>query len=347
MENLLPAISRWFQEEGLVFLGAAPLTEEPDFSAFSHWLREGKHAGMEFMTRHQNLRREPQNILPGGKSALVFALNYNQGDQFNLNEWGGPRIAQYGRIRDYHKTMRAAGETVLRQLTAVTSPATTGRVTVDSAPILERALATRTGAGFIGKNSCFITPEQGSFLLLGEILTTIPWERFQPIGSPKSLPSCGSCRRCQAFCPTEAINSEYKIDASRCLAYWTIEHRGTIPDEFWPYMNRHVFGCDLCQLVCPHNQATTISTSALAKPRVPMAPDLATVATMDQTTYESLFAGTPVTRAKRTGLRRNALIAAYAIGDPRLSGIISQVMTDSQLDPVLLATVEKINSKRL
>jgi len=221
------------------------------------------------------------------------------------------------------------------------------RVVVDSAPILERALAARTRRGFIGKNTCFIHPEKGSFFLLAEILLTLPLPADQParVDVQHRGPDggCGSCKRCQVHCPTGALNEAYQLDAKRCLSYWTIEHRGPVPEEFWPYLADYLFGCDICQLVCPYNRGAVV-TSRTDLVRLGDLPSLLAIVTMDQASYVRWFGGTPMTRAKREGLQRNALIAMVVTNDGRLEEALASVTTESH--PVLIETKRQASARR-
>lgn len=275
---------------------------------------------MTYLEKYPEIRRQPGSILPGAKTALILALPYYQGDAF-VKE-GSPRavarIAQYARFRDYHRVLAERGERLAAWLTERAGGQT--RVCVDTAPILERALAEGSEQGFIGKNTCYIHPRLGSFLLLGELFTTLALEvdsRRPSEARPKS-PSggCGECRLCQVQCPTGALDEAYRLDARKCLSYWTIEHRGPIPYEFWDGVAQYVFGCDLCQLACPWNWKADNQLPRSLPTRD--FPSLFAIATMSQTDYETAFGGTPLTRAKRNGLRRNALIAMFVLADPRL-----------------------------
>jgi epoxyqueuosine reductase len=325
------------EKEELLYLGTVGIDDGEAYARFEEWLSEGKHAGMEFLTRNLECRRDPKLLLPGAESVIVFGLPYFQGDEV---ETGKSRIAQYARFRDYHKLLREKAE---RAVGALFEGDEQFRVLVDSAPVLERALAARSERGFIGKNTCFIHPDHGSFLLLGELLVAerLPTDNPSEIDLERktSQGGCGPCRLCQVHCPTGALSKDYEIDSNLCLSYWTIEHRGTIPEKFWPYLKDYVFGCDICQLVCPYNLPNKI-------PKLPDSiarrefPDLYNIATMSQADYERYFGGTPVTRAKREGLRRNALIALAMTGDPRLPEAMAQARLET-LSP-LPETVHQI-----
>lgn len=329
-------------EQGLVLLGLVELGPEPSFPAFEHWLAEGQHAGMEFLQNNKHLRQDPRGLLNDAVQALVFALPYFQGDKLQAARRGVYRVAQYARLRDYHKSMKKKASVILEKLQAHTS-GLEGRVTIDSAPLLERALAARTSQGFIGKNTCYIHPEQGSLMLIGEILLT---KRVSLSDSSSEVDpalrtdqgGCGTCTRCQVNCPTGALDVAYKLDARKCLAYWTIEHRGPIPFEFWPWLPTYIFGCDLCQLACPYNRKASLTSEAVRHDLIN--PDLLDLATMSQQRYESWLGGTPLTRAKREGLRRNALIALAVTRDDRLQKASESIVEED--GAVLQETLKQI-----
>jgi len=298
---------------------------------------------MDFMTAHQELRADPRGLLAGARVAIIVGLPYNRGDKLH-DASSPPRIAQYARWRDYHKTLKQRGELVLADVHARFDTGAVGRVVVDSAPIMERALAARGGRGFIGKNTCFIDPDQGSFFLLSELLTTadLPVAVAKPVDPATRTVEggCGTCKRCQVNCPTGALSEDYRLDANLCLSYWTIEHRGTIPEKFWPWLKQYYFGCDLCQLACPYNRGAAVA-AADATLKLEPAPDLFDVATMDASGYERMFGGTPMTRAKRTGLMRNALIAMSVTSDARLPKAMA-IAAMMEPDGVVAETLEQI-----
>ena len=325
---------------GLHFLGTVRLEVESDFQNFKQWISLKKHAGMHFLEKNHELREDPRLLLEGVQTAVVFGLPYYRGDR--INDKGPPKIAQYARMTDYHKQIWKSGEYLMDRIHQECVGEQFGRVVVDSAPILERAMAKRTGGGFIGKNTCFISPKEGSFFLLGEVLTTalLPVSDYIAIDPKKRTKDggCGSCKRCQVHCPTGALDKDYQLDANRCLAYWTIEHRGLIPERFWPYLKTYWFGCDICQLVCPYNRG--IKKAQIKDNQKRSFPDVFDVAVMNQKEYEKYFGGTPLTRAKISGLRRNALIALAVTSDLRLQKAISCVASDDK--ETLTGTVDQI-----
>lgn len=319
-------------ENGLLFLGVAPLDVEAAYLRFADWLAEGRHGSMQWLEAHADVRRAPERLLSGASAALVFALPYADG----VDATTGPRVAKYARFRDYHRVLGDAGHAIAAELAA-----TFGgdfRPAVDTLPLLEKAVAAGTAQGFFGKHSCYIHPTHGSFLLLMEILTTLPLavdERPHWDGARRSEHGgCGSCTLCQIRCPTGALDAAYRIDARRCLSYWTIEHRGTIPSEFWPYLAEYWYGCDICQDVCPYNRPSKISPLA-AEPRA--LPPLSAVARMTQREYEAWFGGTAMTRAKRAGLRRNALIALAVLDAGEYAECLAACREDAALGDVVRA----------
>lgn len=300
---------------------------------------------MEFLNNYQGLRENPTLLLDGAKQAIIFGLNYYQGDKLNAVLQGSARIAQYARLRDYHKSLKKRGELITAELEK-SFPLLKSRVMVDSAPLLERALASRTNRGFIGKNTCFIHPEKGSMFLLSEILldhVILEADKKNPVDPSNRTEAggCGSCKRCQVYCPTGALDEAYRLDARKCIAYWTIEHRGVIPEEFWPWVKIYLFGCDLCQLACPYNRSHEVSKEDVILKDADVDPF--PIACMSQSDYVARFAGTPATRAKRSGLRRNALIALAELKDGRLEKAIQSVLPEDEA--VLHDTILQIRGR--
>lgn len=346
-DQLLQQVEELATNRGLIFIGVSGLDVNQDFKWFSSWLSEGRHAGMAFLERHLKLRANPAELLEGRAShAMIFALPYQQEDRWKRTGFAVPKIAMYARLKDYHRVLKQELEELMLELQQL-GYQLTFRVTVDSAPLLERALASKSGQGFIGKNTCYIHPKHGSFLLLGEALIAWqPSEAFQQkIANTKPRSSqertsdggCGTCKRCQVHCPTGALDQDYRIDARKCLSWWTIENRGPIPEEYWPWVGQYLFGCDICQLVCPWNRGkkTQLKTQSLLKLKEDIDPYA--IATMNQSTYESIFGGTPVTRAKREGLIRNALIALHTNKDERLLSALA--VHDTEDHPAIAQTI--------
>lgn len=347
MVNLNATILSLCAQYGLEFIGiVAPRVSEDDERALSTWLSQGWHGDMEFMQRLQEARVNPDAVLPGVKSIICVAWQYEHADFKSCGDC--LPIAKYAKFRDYHRHMKRRMEQIILALKEDFQALKDAefRVTVDSAPVLERALAKNGERGFIGKNTCYIHPSKGSFLLLGEIHATADLAKSVSTQVDPKLRTdeggCGTCRRCQVHCPTGALDHDYRLDAKRCLAYWTIEHRGVIPTEFWQWLPRSIFGCDICQDVCPYNRnVSSATTENLSELRRHVHLSLFEMATMTQETYVSVFGGTPMTRAKKDGLRRNALIAMAVTRDDRLAEALEKARQD--LDPVLRQTAAQID----
>ena len=334
------------EAEGLVFFGISDLNVNTDAQRYRTWITDARQGTMSWMTKNIEIRENPKLLLPNAQAVFSFGFPYFQGDHWKrpLND-SKPMIAQYARLRDYHLFLRDKILRVQNKLESVCSPGTAWRIAVDSAPVLERAFAFKAGAGFIGKNTCFIHPQKGSFFLLAELFTT--WavieeksEKFSSHLTRSPSGGCGSCRRCQVHCPTGALDQDYRIDASKCISYWTIEHRGLIPLKYWKWVGHYMFGCDICQLVCPYNRGMTISPQTEPLIRIKPGMDLMDIIHMDQDFYEKTFGGTPMTRAKISGLRRNALIAAVVKKDPRTHEALERLITDP--DDIVKGTAHQV-----
>jgi epoxyqueuosine reductase len=300
---------------GFDLAGVAALAPASTTAAYRRWLERGDHAGMAWMERHQELRADPRRLLPGAMSALVVGLRYGPREDEAVAEsdlW--PRVARYARGRDYHDLMRERLDRVAADAVAL-SPGCRTRVCVDTAPLLERELAARAGIGAVGKNTMLLHPEAGSWFLLGELLLTVELTPDTPVAD-----LCGDCTRCLDACPTGALPAPYRLDANRCLSYWTIEHRGEVAAEIRPHLGEWTFGCDVCQEVCPWNaRARPVEAPEFAVPEERRSLDLAGLLALDPEAYRERLRGSPLKRAKLEGLRRNAgwTLAALAAAGRR------------------------------
>ncbi len=304
-------IRRWALEAGFDRAGIAALIPSRHGSALRGWLERGDHAGMEYMRRRLEARLAPARLLPGARSAVCVALQYNPlagADEPADDLW--PRVARYARGRDYHDLMLER----LRRLAERVEQAFPGaawRASVDTGPVLERELAARAGLGAVGKNTNLLHPEAGSWFLLGELFLTL---ELAPDVAAADL--CGSCTLCLEACPTGALSEPYRLDSRRCISYWTIEHRGDLPLEAREMVGDWVFGCDVCQEVCPVNAAAPAGThEELRLPEARAELDLAALLSISRDDYVERFRGSPMKRAKRQGLQRNAAVAMGNRGD--------------------------------
>ncbi len=296
---------------GFALAGVCGARESEHRVEFDRWLAQGKHGSMGYLERHADLRADPRRVLAGARSILLVADQYaRRGERDPDLPSAHGRIARYARGRDYHRVMKRR----LHALADALRPRYPGaefRAFVDTAPILEREHAARAGLGWIGKHTLLIHPARGSWLLLGGILSTAD---LRPSDPPRPFPDhCGTCTRCIDACPTRAI-TPYSVDASRCIAYLTIERRAPIDPEFFPAIGPLIFGCDICQEVCPHNSGRSDTFDA-GEPAPEYAPrrdsfDLLEVLGWTPDDHRDAVRGTALGRARPDMLKRNAAIAA-------------------------------------
>lgn len=288
--------------------------EDKYLEAFEDWIDNGREAKMEYMQKIEQ-RRDLSTLLPGAKSVIVLATNYYN-EQAPLKEDYG-RVARYAYGRDYHNVIGKKLKKIEAYIKEL-SPEAETKSYVDTGPVLERALAEQAGLGRIGKNSCLITKDFGSWVFLSEIITTLDLALPQPEKphafntSANSFNVCGGCARCIQACPTGAIIAPGVIDSRLCISYLTIENKDEIPPEFANAIKKSktLFGCDICQEVCPHNQKRQKPTThgdlqdpAIATDQLSLSK-IASIKTDIE--YIETFAGSPLTRPKRHGLQRNA-----------------------------------------
>jgi epoxyqueuosine reductase len=293
--------------------GVAPLAPAATGGYFRRWLARGDHAGMAWLERRVERRLDPREVLSGGRSALCVAWRYapvESSAQPPGRLWR--QVARYAHGADYHRTMLEKLERVGREV-AAEFPGTTSLAYVDTGPILERELALRAGLGAVGKNTNLLSPELGSWFLLGELLLTLDLEPALPIAD-----LCGQCTACLDACPTGALPAPYRLDANRCISYWTIEHRGSIPAEKRAGIGAWAFGCDVCQEVCPWNRRPP-PLAGRPEAEVPAARrelDLIGLLGLGDEAARDLLRGSPLLRARPEGLRRNAAIALGNQAEP-------------------------------
>ena len=276
------------------------------YDRLTEWLRRGYQGSMAWMARTPEKRADPRQVLPGCRSLVSVGLNYLTNHRADERPGRG-RIARYAWGKDYHKVL---GErlTQLEQAIRRLVPDAITRSYTDTGPVMEKAWAERAGLGWIGKHSNLVSAEHGSWLLLGEILTTLELEPDEPAAD-----LCGSCTLCIQACPTNAIVEPYVVDATSCISYLTIELRGdasVIPNELQSGMGNKIFGCDDCLDVCPFNlRAEPTQESAFQPTALTLAPQLEALAQMSEEDFSRVFRHSPIRRAKPDGLRRNVSIA--------------------------------------
>jgi len=288
-------------ECGFELAGVAPALPHPDTHRYNDWVTRGLAGEMRYLTDHRaTIRSDPRLLLPSARSIICVGKLYNGPEPYSTRFDASERawISRYAWGDDYHDVMRAGLERLARRLGADHE----WRVCVDTAPLLERSYARQAGLGWIGKNTCLINEPLGSWFFLGELLTSL---EIEPGGPPPDR--CGTCTQCIDACPTHAL-TPYDLDATRCISYFTIELRGPIPDEHHAAIGRHVFGCDICQDVCPWNRRAPVTDDPAFAPRE-FAPPLEKLAALTEDEFRAMFRNSPVTRAKYAGFRRNVAVA--------------------------------------
>lgn len=301
-------IRSWAMDAGLSRIGFAPAIRPPFSEFFNEWIARGYHASMGYLARPWIDRGDPQRILEGCRSVVCAALDYGQRLDRAADDRTLGRISLYAWGDDYHDVLGKKLQAVAGRMAEVW-PESRTRIAVDTAPTLEKPFAALAGLGWIGKHTNLISPEAGSTFFLGEIFTTLELEP-----DPPGIDRCGSCTRCMEICPTQAIPAPYLLDAGRCLAYWNIEHRGPIPEEFHLPMENWIFGCDLCQEVCPWNRDAPVTIEPRFSPRPEIVDvPLAEWERLEDDEVRKRTQGSAMRRARADGLRRNVAIASRNI----------------------------------
>ncbi|WP_102407453.1 tRNA epoxyqueuosine(34) reductase QueG [Parabacteroides bouchesdurhonensis] len=306
MRKLSTLIKELAYKQGFDACGIARVASaDTEAACFDRWLAEGCHGGMKYMENHRDIRFNPEGLVEGARSVISVALNYYPEKKLPANI---PHIAYYAYGKDYHQVvkekLRRLWESILSSFQEdgmTPEEAPSARIFTDSAPILERYWAWKAGIGFIGKNTNLIIPRKGSFFFLGEIVTTLEVDEYDE--SQKNR--CGNCTRCLKACPTGALEGEQRLNASRCLSYLTIEHKGEIPAEQAGKLGNRLYGCDTCQLVCPWNRFAVPTKEDEFRPSealLSLKKEQLRMLTKEE--YNRIFAHSAVKRAKYEGLLR-------------------------------------------
>jgi epoxyqueuosine reductase len=304
------------RRQGFDLCGFAAALPSTDAHLYRRWSAAGFAGEMRYLTDHRaQVREDPRALLPTAKSIICLGKVYNWPAPYStdLSDDTQGWISRYAWGDDYHDVMREAMKKLVVELGAAAEA--DWRLCVDTAPLLERSYARLAGLGWIGRNTCLINQKLGSWVFLGEILTSL---ELEPDGPPPDR--CGTCRRCIDACPTEAIvpfGEGFTVDSRLCISYLTIELRGDVPDEQRGGMGAHVFGCDICQDVCPWNRRAAMTQDDHFAPHHG-APELEKLAALSEEEFRAIFRGTPVTRARYSGFLRNVAIAMGNSGNARL-----------------------------
>ena len=327
-------VKRAAQQAGFELTGIAPAADSPELQSFPEWIAAGHAGEMKYMAardeRGSLKRASLSRVAPWARSVIVCAINYNTEHPYSteLRDPNRGWISRYAWSReDYHDAVLRRLEQVeaaLHEAVEQSDPQLITRSYVDTGPIVERVFAKYAGVGWIGKNTCIINQKIGSWLFLGVILTSL--ELTPDVAAPDR---CGTCTRCIEACPTDAILAPYQLDANRCISYLTIEKRGSIPEELRADIGRHVFGCDICQDVCPWNRKAPATTAPEFAAREGLVnPALDWLAEMSAEEFRETFRGSPIRRTKRSGLRRNAVIAMGNSGNRHFLPLLEALIVD-------------------
>ena len=302
--------------------GIAGIDLGPDEAHLRDWLAQGLYGSMDWMARHGARRARPQELVPGTVRVISVGLDYGRDAEeawTTLDDGERAYVARYALGRDYHKLMRNRLQALADRIEVLVGPFG-HRVFVDSAPVLERALARNAGLGWIGKHTCLIDRDGGSWFFLGEIYVDLPL----PVDASAS-DHCGTCRRCIDICPTQAITAPYRLDARRCISYLTIEHEGAIDEALRPLVGNRIFGCDDCQLACPWNKFARRTDE----------PDFRTRNDLDRATLAQLFAWD-----EEEFLRRTEGSAIRRSGHARWLRNIAVALGNAPTTPEVVAALE-------
>ena len=315
----------------LVSVSSAEPLEE-DRKRYVEWKEKGYAGDLKYMVREAPRRWAPQDLLPGAKSVVTFAVNFFSGAKRVGPKRGFGRVARYDWGKHYNLVIKERLQAWAKTLAGILGGPVNSNILVDSGPLLERAFAGSSGMGFVGKNTLLISRKLGSFLFLSEVLTDVEIEPDR-VTDGKSGDACGPCTECIADCPTGALVAPRQLDARKCISYWTIENRGGIPEEMRPQIGDWIFGCDICQEVCPYNGIPRETRWKDFLPEAGAGPYLSLVEVLrlkSEDDFKKRFQGTPVLRAKRSGLVRNACVVA---ANQKLEEAVPSLRELSQSDP--------------
>jgi len=303
---------------GFELAGIAAAAPSADFARFENWRAAGYAGEMRYLTDHRgDLRQAPRHLLPEAQTILCVGKLYNPPRPYSteMQDTSCGWIARYAWTNDYHETMRRSLEELVAEMTRVNGAPFASRICVDSAPLLERSYARAAGLGWIGKNTCLINQQHGSWFLLAEVLLALP---LSPDAPPPDR--CGTCHRCIDACPTDALvptpDGSWTLDARLCISYLTIVKRGTLPEKLQSRTANHIFGCDICQDVCPWNRQAEAAEEPFYSSA--FAPPLEQFAGLTEEQFRLLFRRSPVWRARYEGFLRNVAAALGNSQDERM-----------------------------
>jgi epoxyqueuosine reductase len=329
------AIKARARQLGFDACGIAPADRVPELEFFREWLAQGYAGEMQYLARTAARRADVRAVLPSARSVIALATVYNVDRPYSLDcdDPGVASIARYAWGDDYHEVIAARMAALMAWMREEAGVPFEARAYVDTGPVQERVWAHYAGLGWIGKNTCLIHPELGSWLFLSEILCSLPLEPDEPL-----FDHCGTCQLCLEACPTGALVAPHVLDARRCLSYLTIELRGPIPETERAALGTHLFGCDICQEVCPWNAHPPRSTDPAWQPRAVFdRPRLATLWRQSDEAWRRALKASALRRAGLGGIRRNLAVAIGNSGDPEALAALDETPDDrpSCAEPVV------------
>jgi epoxyqueuosine reductase len=327
MDALEDRLKKQAHALGFELAGIALATPADGFERLRTWLAKGFAGEMGYMSRHAEARRDPAAILPEVRSVIMVAMNYKpeNGETSSSYPLSG-KVARYARGTDYHDVLRERLRRLLAWLQAEL-PGCHGRGVVDTAPLLERDFARRAGLGWFGKNTMLLNKRLGSFFFLGALLTDLPLQA----DAPHEAAHCGTCTACLDACPTDAFAGPGWLDSRRCISYLTIELRGSIPVELRPALGDWIFGCDVCQEVCPWNRKAPAGHEPQLGSQTDLERvDLIELLSLTEEEFRHRFRGTALMRARRRGLLRNAALALGNACDPTALPALKRALDDAE-----------------
>lgn len=328
------ALKRAAQQQGFNLVGITPAVPSPTLAAYRRWIEAGMHGKMGYLARDDRIiRREDLNVIvEGAQSIVMVGLDYRPliEAQSIISDPTRGRIAAYAWHLDYHDVMMTRLEALIAWLQAQIGDSLSHKIYVDTGAVLERSHAQQAGLGFIGKNTMLIHPRRGSYFFLGEIITTHAFDHYD---LPHQQTMCGTCRRCLQACPTDAFPQPYVLDARRCISYHTIENKGWIDRDLRSQFGNWVYGCDVCQEVCPFQRFSLPTQEPAFMPLDlnAIAPPLTTLLSLTDDTFKAQYAQSPIYRIRRQRLVRNACIAAGNSEHAPLIPYLIQLLYDSEV----------------
>jgi epoxyqueuosine reductase len=325
MAGLEERIKQQAHSLGFELAGIAPATEADGFDRLRDWLQRGYAGTMTYLERHAEARRHPASILPEVRSVIMVGINYRPPAEPEVGPGQG-RVARYARGADYHDVLRDKLNRLLDWLRRG-YPGCVGRGVVDTAPLLERDFARRAGLGWFGKNTMLLNKRQGSYFFIGALLVDLELAS----DPPHTAGHCGSCTACLDACPTEAFVAPGVLDSRRCISYLTIEHRGEIAGEWRSGLGDWVFGCDICQEVCPWNRKAPVGLDGALQSRPEWEKlDLIELLGLSEEEFRRRFRGTALLRTKRRGLLRNAALVLGNTGGREALPALRRALEDAE-----------------